>query len=137
MANELAFADHLRTTRRMRHCINAAANFLPEPNFPVVYFLGGPFGHIKIGHASRLRKRIALLQTGNPSPLQAYAYWPGGDALEREAHRFFERERGNGEWFGRTPRLVRTIQSLQDAIAKPLGITLSRVAAADEWSDLA
>jgi hypothetical protein len=23
MANELAFADHLRTTRRMRHCINA------------------------------------------------------------------------------------------------------------------
>lgn len=127
----------LHSPRRLRHCIDRAAYLLPSPTSPVVYFVGGPEGHIKIGFATNLKDRLAMLQTGNPAPLAAFAYWPGDLALERRAHEVFADDRGNGEWFWRSPRLLRAVRNVQDALARPLGIRLASEAKPDDWSDLA
>lgn len=134
MANESGLAVHLRTTRRLPHCIDRAAHLLPLPNEPVVYFIsGGSLQHVKIGWTADLGERLAALQTGNPAPLCALAYWPGTVKDERLAHRHFADERGNGEWFLRTPAIERTIKALQREIAQAVGITLPPP---DDWSDL-
>jgi hypothetical protein len=118
---------HLSANRR-RHCIATAADFMPPVSGSVVYFVGDRFHDIKIGFAFDLRTRVKELQTGNPSPLLVYGYLPGGLLLERAFHRAFYVDRGIGEWFERSPRLVRTIQSIQAGIAKRHGIPLSVVA---------
>lgn len=135
MANEQDFSDHLLTTSRRRHCMVQAANLLPKPDCPVVYFLGGPCGHIKIGFASDIRSRMRELQVGNPEELTLYAYWPGTMADEALAHKRFYLSRIRGEWFSRSGDLIRTVMSLQAAAARRAGISLSREAEVVAWPD--
>lgn len=122
-----SFLEHLRAPTRRRHCIDQAVNLLPPPTRPSVYFIGGAsFRHIKIGFATDVYDRLYALQTGNPSPLIVYAYWPGTMDDERAAHEVFKDDRGNGEWFERSKRLEQAIRALQFALTRPLGIVLPR-----------
>lgn len=123
---------HLFSPDETWHCIEQAVNQLPQPDGPVVYFIGSSsLRHIKIGKANDLRQRLRELQIGNPAPLYAYAFWPGAFDAEKLAHARFLDDRGNGEWFLVSADLCRTIGSLQAAIAQAAGLTLTT----EQWED--
>ena len=75
-----------------------------------VYFITDSHGHIKIGKADDVFKRLKELQTGNPyrlstlltvmvqSPTEAFN-------LEQELHNRFNGYRLEGEWFKEAPVL--------------------------------
>ncbi len=105
---------------------------LPVPSGPVVYFIGTPTGrHIKIGFTKDIRGRLAGLQTGNPSPLDLWAYECAGLDREKELHHRFRRSRGNGEWFLIKTPILRHIEGLQLAIAEAHGIDPT----VEDWPD--
>jgi hypothetical protein len=65
-----------------------------------VYFVqSGAAGPIKIGWAASVRKRLALLQIGNPETLRLLAVAPGDAELEALLHLRFGDHRIRGEWF--------------------------------------
>lgn len=74
-----------------------------------VYFIGGDEGPIKIGFTQSPEKRLAEIQTSNSQKLRFLAISEGSMWLERYFHRAFEIDRLSGEWFSRSPRLMRTI----------------------------
>ena len=75
---------------------------------------GGPMGPVKVGYTkSHPSKRLATLQTGNPSPLEIIFYFScPSPELAREAEAIFHKvcreKRMSGEWFG---------MSVKDALA--------------------
>ena len=69
-----------------------------------VYAIGDGHGHVKIGVADNVEKRLGQLQTGNPHRLYLIAYLPlpnrfDADRVERTAHGGEDLERLCGEWF--------------------------------------
>ncbi len=78
-----------------------------------VYFVrSGEAGPIKIGWAVSVRKRLALLQTGNPETLRVLAVAPGDAELEALLHLRFDALRVRGEWFRPGPELLATAQRM-------------------------
>lgn len=77
---------------------------------PIVYFIRDGLGHIKIGIARDLGKRIKALQTANPMKLE-YFYgmevksWFEAQCIEKELHELFREQRLQGEWFEEVPVL--------------------------------
>jgi hypothetical protein len=67
----------------------------------VIYLIqSGEDGPVKIGiTSSDPRKRVAQLQTGNPTPLRLRATISGDASIERHLHSKFGQLRLNGEWF--------------------------------------
>lgn len=66
---------------------------------PVYFARAGSAGPVKIGHARDPKRRMTLLQTGNPERLAVIRLIAGGLPEEAEAHRHFADLRLNGEWF--------------------------------------
>jgi hypothetical protein len=78
-----------------------------------IYFIQlGSSGPIKIGYASRLKARVAQLQTASHEPLTVLAAIPGGFGKERELHSQFANLRLHGEWFRPEPELLAHIGEL-------------------------
>lgn len=79
---------------------------------PVVYFvqlgIGGP---IKIGRTDNLRARLNTLQTANHKKVVVLGLLRGQEALERQMHALFHKERMDGEWFRPSMELLRFISS--------------------------
>jgi hypothetical protein len=77
---------------------------------PVVYFIqaesGGP---IKIGRAKSVKRRLAILQIGNPARLVVLRTTPGGAHEEAALHAHFAASRLSGEWFEPTEELLALI----------------------------
>jgi len=73
--------------------------------------------HIKFGKAKNPKRRLDMLQTGNPSQLQliAWADWP--DSEEWRIHQFLEQDWVRGEWFARSALANRVIELLRDGEA--------------------
>ncbi len=73
-----------------------------------VYFAraesGGP---VKIGHAHNPRRRLTMLQTGNPEPLRLIRVIEGDIATEAAAHEAFAARRIKGEWFSFDEEMLR------------------------------
>lgn len=65
-----------------------------------VYFVQDATGPVKIGTAVDPQQRLALLQCGNPRPLELQAIIPGDRATESSLHSRFWEHRMVGEWFG-------------------------------------
>lgn len=71
---------------------------LAEPCF--VYVMQGAEGTpIKVGRAHNPRRRLAELQTGNPTILRLLYVIPGGSDTEAHLHRRLKGDRVHGEWF--------------------------------------
>lgn len=95
----------------------------------IVYAIQGePGTPVKIGFAvaGTLPRRIAVLQTGNPSVLRAIAEAPGFQRHERLAHVALANERGFGEWFSWSARTRAFVEALPagidaalDAVGRP------------------
>lgn len=104
-----AFEQRQRANwRKIRH--EAAALSMQSAG---VYFIqAGSNGPIKIGIASNVHRRMALLQIGNPAQLTLLAIQPGGNREETALHRRFAACHLRGEWFNPDPLLLAYIRSL-------------------------
>jgi hypothetical protein len=82
-----------------------------------LYFVADHEGHIKIGMASDLTARIAVLQNAHARPLTLLATMVGAAHAERQLHRRFATDRVRGEWFRPSAALLLFIESLKAAAA--------------------
>lgn len=78
-----------------------------------LYFIQDGAGPIKIGRGGNARKRLALLQVGNPRPLKLLAEIVGDGCMEPFWHICFSPFRIRGEWFSNEPALLRAIGSVR------------------------
>lgn len=77
---------------------------LPSGDKCFVYAIGDGHGHVKIGIASDVTKRLCALQTGNASRLYLICYVQSGSRSEAErieewCHKDLREHRACGEWF--------------------------------------
>lgn len=91
----------------------------PAHRQSVIYFLQSENGgHVKIGHAEDLAKRVCNLQTSRPDTLIVLASVPGTVGDERALHAAFADHRDKGEWFQPVPALMDLIQAVsRDGLA--------------------
>lgn len=81
---------------------------------PGVYVLAG-FGYYKIGYSNDVRSRVANMNTATPIDLvPVFAFWTDApQALERELHEKFARQRVRREWFQLTRADLEELACLQ------------------------
>jgi len=72
---------------------------LREPAHFVYVIQGDPGSPIKVGIATKPRKRMSALQVGNPQTLRLLHVIPGDVSLENELHRRAKSAAVRGEWF--------------------------------------
>lgn len=72
------------------------------PTGPLVYFVAGIPGYVKIGFSTNLAKRLENLRCSSPVPLTVLAAIRGSVAMERDLHARFAADRAHGEWFKRS-----------------------------------
>lgn len=77
-----------------------------------IYFIRHA-GLVKIGYSSDLRKRIAAIISGIPSPDVTFiGHMPGDREVEAHLHSVFEKHRFSGEWFFFAPPIVQFSMSI-------------------------
>ena len=78
-----------------------------------VYFIGPEDGPIKIGSSGDPARRVKTLQSGSPVPLALLGSFKSKDCVaeEKALHRRFAGSRLHGEWFSRTPALLKLVDS--------------------------
>lgn len=72
---------------------------------PVYIFWPTARPFVKIGHAENIWRRLGETQTYSPDHIKVLSIIEGGESLERELHRRFERYRVRGEWFKLSPEI--------------------------------
>ncbi len=77
-----------------------------------VYFVGGDDGPIKIGYSTNVKNRLAKIQNGCPFRVRVLATVRGSQSDEMVYHLRFAADRLHGEWFARSPELLREIERL-------------------------
>lgn len=80
------------------------------------YFMGGETGPIKIGFARDPWSRLGRIQSGCAFPITVLAVEHGGRRRESAYHQEFNRLRVHGEWFERSPEMMRAIRDLQESM---------------------
>jgi hypothetical protein len=82
----------------------------------VVYVIGAASGEglLKIGVTNSMPDRLRELQAGSPVPLAIVLTTRAPRSFERWIHEAFREDRRHGEWFARTPRLLRLLALLRD-----------------------
>jgi len=71
--------------------------------------------YIKIGRANNPDKRLKGLSTGSPHTLKLLLFVPGGSEQEKKIHEKFAHLRSNGEWFRKSPELMKYINDNRKA----------------------
>jgi hypothetical protein len=66
---------------------------------PSIYFISAGDGLVKIGYSRNVDKRMRVLSTASPRPLQILLTIPGTRSDESAFHEMFKAERIRGEWF--------------------------------------
>ncbi|HEY1361786.1 MAG TPA: GIY-YIG nuclease family protein [Xanthobacteraceae bacterium] len=88
------------------------ADFIkPTAPEPAIYFIGDGSGVVKIGYSRNVDKRMKVLATGSPRPLQVLLTIPGTRSDEGAFHEMFKAEHMHGEWFRLPGRIERFIAS--------------------------
>jgi hypothetical protein len=88
------------------------ADFMtPTAMGPSIYFIGDGSGVVKIGYSRNVDKRLKVLATGSPRPLQVLLTIPGTRSDEGAFHAMFKAEHMHGEWFRLSSRIERFIAS--------------------------
>lgn len=78
-----------------------------------VYFIGvdsPTIGAIKVGVSSDPTSRLQTIQRHSPLKLKLLAIKPGGREEEQKVHEQFAESRLWGEWFARSPELMRLVK---------------------------
>lgn len=83
---------------------------LDPPETGGVYAIGAATGHVKIGRAWNFKRRLAVLQCANPSPLVLLAVLSDAEDDEREFHHMFSEHCVGGEWFAPHPDVIMAIR---------------------------
>lgn len=83
-----------------------------------VYFIGGDEGPIKIGSTIRPKKRLATIQTGSFRQLRYLAIGEARPSLERDLHKRLAKWRLEGEWFERSPAVMRELRAFKRVIVE-------------------
>lgn len=76
---------------------------------PSIYFISDGSGLVKIGYSRNVDKRMQVLATGSPRPLQVLLTIPGTRSDEGAFHEMFKSEHMRGEWFRLSGRIERFI----------------------------
>ncbi len=84
-----------------------------------VYFIRSGDGSIKIGTSANVQRRLAALQSANPTRLELIGDVAGGHALERQLHVELAVDRLHGEWFRASPLVLRTVERAIAADKEP------------------
>lgn len=104
--------DHVASRWQRETCGGPRADL---PAGPMVYFLQGAAGFVKIGFTTDVARRVYELQPGSPVRLELLAHIPGaGMKDERRLHRRFHKHRASGEWFSPAPEILAEIALLQE-----------------------
>lgn len=64
-----------------------------------LYFISDRKGHVKVGSANDVDKRLRELQTGNANDLYVAARFDDLGNMESYAHRVLKKEKQRNEWF--------------------------------------
>ncbi len=101
---------------------------------PWVYFIqsGGSDGPVKVGTTKGdPMRRLADMQTGNPTVMRLLLAIPGDRSVEQAHHALFDagRIRRNGEWFRATPQLMVFIDN--ERARNPMALLGEEVRAAE------
>lgn len=81
---------------------------------PFIYVLQAlPSTPVKVGYATDVQRRIAVLQTGNPYRLRALYVIPADQRLEGWLHRYMRDSRLGGEWFD-GPNVAGYLEQIRD-----------------------
>ena len=104
---EMNFVD------RARMASGSVADFrVIEPQKSVVYFVEAVgLDKVKIGTTTRIKSRLAAMQTGSPVRLELLGHLDGSTVTEADMHRRFEHLRLHGEWFLATTELRAFIEN--------------------------
>lgn len=86
------------------------AQSVPVSSRDDLYFVQAESGHIKIGRATKVRKRMSNLQIGCFEKLTMRASLPGRGYEESVWHAAFQDDRLSGEWFQRSADLDEAIE---------------------------
>lgn len=73
---------------------------------PVYFLRSGDAGPVKIGLASNVKARIAVLQTGHPARLNVLREVAGDSQTEAYFHRLYAADQLHGEWFSFIPSML-------------------------------
>jgi hypothetical protein len=75
-----------------------------------VYFVISESGHIKIGIANNVKKRMIIMRTDNPYPIKLLGKIKAEGHPENEIHKMFSQYRVRGEWFMDVPEIRKFIE---------------------------
>lgn len=82
-----------------------------------LYFIESSRGLIKIGISKDPSKRLQELNSQTPYDLKLLAIIPkGGRVKEKELHEIFHQYRIFGEWFDKSPEIMKYIKKLKRAV---------------------
>lgn len=79
-----------------------------------VYVISAASGHVKIGIAVDVKKRLRGLQNAHAEALSVLIDFPGGRPLEQQLHKVLAKYRMKGEWFQRGPWLEALLAAVAD-----------------------
>lgn len=84
-----------------------------EDRHAFLYFIGEADGDspVKIGYSAWPKRRLSCLQVSSPVELSILAKIWCLSQWEKELHDVFRESRVRGEWFRRTPKLMRVIEA--------------------------
>ena len=91
--------------------------FARERKAQWIYFIGAGDGEpIKVGRANNIKRRLSVIQSGNPKRLTVLASYFSDDpiAAEQAYHARFAAHRLHGEWFAPHPDILSEIARLQE-----------------------
>jgi hypothetical protein len=107
--------DHARERKRKRPDWKVRIFRTPAFLTLYIYFISSddvPDYPIKIGYARDPEMRLLELQVGNPYTLKILGHIEGTCRHEYWLHHEFAKSRLQGEWFSRTPELMKRIEEL-------------------------
>lgn len=87
----------------------------------LVYLVSNEAGHVKVGVAKDVARRLTNLQIASSTDLTLVLAMPGGPGLEREIHTRWAAARLRGEWFRVTPEIAAEIDAFR-ACAVPVDV---------------
>jgi predicted nucleic acid-binding Zn ribbon protein len=93
--------------------LRAKRHKAPMGRVYVIGVVGDSDSVIKIGYARSVEERLKVLQIGSPVMLEVIASADGRISHEQRLHRMLMASKSHGEWFRRTPEVIRMVDIIR------------------------